>query len=110
MALQNGVNQGARYAITRSLKPGLTREESIRSVIREEIPTLSVGDEDISFSHMALGGAEWTAGTGPQNSIERITVTYDYPIMSPAIRPFFDDDVLTFTVRSTMKNESDTGL
>lgn len=110
MALQNGVNQGARFAITRNVLPGLSREQSIKSIVKEEIPTLDIADEHITFSHMALGGEEWTDGTGGANTIERVTVTYSYPIMSPAVRPFFDSDVLTFRVTATMKNEGEPGL
>ena len=108
MALQNGVNQGARFAITRSLLPDMSREQSIRKVVKDEIPSLKITDANISFSHMGLSESSWSSGTGPANSVERVTVTYTYPIMSIAMKPFFGNkSTLTFTAHATMKNEGD---
>lgn len=109
MALQNGVSQAARYAITRQVLPDKSREASILEILKRETPTLNVGADNISFSHRPLSGGSWASGTGPGNSIERITVTYDYPIMTPILAPFFSDDVITLRAEATMKNESEPG-
>jgi Flp pilus assembly protein TadG len=110
MALQNGVSQATRFAITRNVMPGQTREASIRTVLRRETPTLTIADEDITFSHMLPGAADWSAGTGPGNSIERVTVIYDWPIMTPFMDLFFSSDTVVIRAESAMKNESDPAL
>jgi hypothetical protein len=37
--------------------------------------------------------------------VSRVTVTYQWDIMTPLIRPFFTNGKVTFRVESTMKNE-----
>lgn len=106
MALQNGVSQATRFGVTGNLLPGQTREGSIRAVMKQETPTLAIEDGDISFSHIPVGGRGWLGGTGPPNAIERVSVTYSWPIMTPFLRPFFSGDEVTFNVESTMKNEA----
>jgi Flp pilus assembly protein TadG len=110
MALQNGVSQATRFAITRNVMPGQSREASIRTVLRRETPTLTLTDTDITFSHMVPGAADWTSGTGPANSIERVTVTYRWPIMTPFMDMFFSSDTVIIRAESAMKNESDLAL
>jgi Flp pilus assembly protein TadG len=110
MALQNGVAQATRFGITRTVLKDKTREQSIIAVMKQETPTLTLSDGNFSFVHKPLSGGSWEAGTGPANSLERVTVTYDYPIMTPVLRPFFSKDTITLTAEATMKNESEPGL
>jgi Flp pilus assembly protein TadG len=110
MALQNGVSQATRFAITRNVIAGQTREQSIRTIMRQETPTLTIEDANFTFSNKPLNGGSWTNGTGGPGSIERVTVTYTWTILTPIIRPFFSEDTLTITVSSTMKNESELEL
>jgi Flp pilus assembly protein TadG len=107
MALQNGISQATRYGITRQTFLDKTREESIIAVMKRETPTLSLSDGNFTFQNKPLSGGSWTAGTGGENTLERVTVTYDYPIMTPILRPFFSGDVITLEAEATMKNESD---
>ena len=90
--------------------PGQSREASIRSILQQETPTLSIPDENVAFSHMPLGGTSWVGGTGPPDTIERVTVQYQWPIMTPLVRPFFSGDSINFVVQSAMKNEVDIEL
>ena len=110
MALQNGVGQATRFAITGNVLPGQNREASIRTVLQRETPTLSIPDGDVTFSHMPLGGTRWVSGTGPPNTIERVTVAYEWSIMTPLVRPFFSDHTIRFVAQSAMKNEVDIEL
>ena len=107
MALQNGVSQATRFGVIGSVLPGQTREASIRSMVQQETPTLDISDGDISFTHIPPGGSGWIGGSGPPDSIERVSVTYTWPIMTPLLRPFFSGDEVTFNVESTMKNEEE---
>lgn len=110
MALQNGVNLAARYAITRQTLPGLDREASIRKIMKDETPTLLVTDAQITFQSMPLTGGAWTNGTGPAGSIERVTVRYTWKLMTPILYPFVHGQTITIQVHATMKNESELQL
>jgi Flp pilus assembly protein TadG len=104
-ALQNGVSQATRFAITGRVISGQSRTESIKAVMRQATPTLTLPDGAFAFSHIPANGGGWVSGTGGPNSIERLTVTYSWPIMTPLLRPFFSTDAVVFTVESAMKNE-----
>ena len=110
LALQNGVSQATRYAITGQLRPGEDRTGSIRAAMREATPTLTIPDTAFTFQHLPPGGGGWVGGTGGPDAIEKITVVFEWPIMTPLMRPFFDDDVVHFRVESAMKNESEIQL
>src|SRR5262245_61127975 len=64
LALENGVGQATRYGVTGNQMEGLSREESIRSAMRDATPTLTLEDDAFSFSHMVPGGNVWLAGAG----------------------------------------------
>ena len=42
LSLQNGVNQATRFAVTGNLMQGLSRENSIRTAMRQSTPTLTL--------------------------------------------------------------------
>jgi Flp pilus assembly protein TadG len=107
MALQNGVSLATRYAITRNVIAGQTRAQSITTTLRKEAPTLTIADADVSFSNMPQGSSVWVSGTGSPGSIERITVTHTWTVMTPFMRMFFPSGTLTLSAQSAMKNESD---
>jgi Flp pilus assembly protein TadG len=109
-ALQNGVSQATRFGVTNRLMPQKTRTESIKQIMRQATPTLTLDDSAFAFSHIPPNGKSWLNGTGGPNAIERLTVTYTWPIVTPLIKPFFDGGAITFTVESTMKNESNLQL
>ena len=104
LALENGVSQATRYSVTGSQAPGLTREESIKKVMRDETPTLTIADSAFSFSYLKSGGT-WTAGVGGPSDVQKVTVTYKWTFMTPLIRPFFTNGELPLIVESSMKNE-----
>ena len=109
MALQNGVSQAARYGITRQTMSELSREQSIITILKQETPSLTLANDHISFQNKPLSGGSWTSGTGGGNTLERVTVTYDYHIMTPVLLPFFSGETITLTAQATMKNESEPG-
>jgi hypothetical protein len=47
----------------------------------------------------------WVAGTGAENDIGRVTITYPWNLMTPLIRPFFTGGQIVFRAESAMKNE-----
>jgi Flp pilus assembly protein TadG len=107
MALQNGVSQATRFAITRAPLAGMNREQSIKAVLRRETPTLTIEDEGIELSHLAPGDAQWTAGVGPPEAIERVAVTYRWEVMTPIMSSFFPYGGIELRVASAMKSETD---
>ncbi|HEY2432656.1 MAG TPA: TadE/TadG family type IV pilus assembly protein [Vicinamibacterales bacterium] len=106
LALENGVSQATRDVVTGATVGSLSREDSIRSDMRSETPTLTIPDSAFTFSHMAVGGTSFVGGAGGPGDIERVTVDYDWQILTPLMRPFFANGTIHFTVQSTMKNES----
>ena len=105
LALQNGVSQATRYAVTGNVMPGSTREASIIAAMRQSTPTLTLATSDFTFSHLPIGGNTWVGGTGTPGTIEKVTVNYTWHIMSPLIRPFFTNGEVHLSAESSMKNE-----
>ena len=113
LALENGVSQASRYSITGNLmddpnNPGtpLSREDSIMLAMRQATPNLTINDSAFTFSHMAPNGSAWTAGaSGAPGELTKVTVDYDWDIMTPVMRPFFPNGLIHFTVDSAMKDE-----
>jgi TadE-like protein len=113
LALENGVSQATRYAITGNVLPDpthpgtpLSRPETIKAAMRQATPTLNIPDSAFSFQHLPRGGTTWVAGTGGPDEIEKVTVNYDWPLLTPLLRPFFPAGKLGLAVESTMKNEA----
>ena len=109
LALEHGVSQATRYAVTgQEMSPGgapIGREASIKAAMRESTPTLTIPDGAFSFSFMPLNGTSWSSGLGGPNDVGRVTVTYTWNFMTPLIRPFFTNGQVNLRVQSTMKNE-----
>lgn len=113
LALENGVSQATRYGVTGRLmedpdNPGgtLSRTDSIKAAMRRATPTLTIGDDAFSFSHMTTGSTTWQNGSGGPNDIERVTINYTWNLYTPLLRPFFTNGAINLRVASTMKNES----
>jgi hypothetical protein len=106
LALENGVSQATRFAVTGNSMGSLSRAESIKAAMRSATPTLTIPDGAFSFQHMPVGGSSWVGGTGGPGEIEKVTITYTWPLMTPLLRPFFASGSLTMKVESMMKNES----
>lgn len=108
LALENGVSQASRYAVTGQVVAGQSRESSIRTAMRNATPSLTIADEAFSFTHLPAsvpGATEWQAGAGGPSDIGKVAVTYTFDFYTPLIRPFFQDGSITFVVESAMKNE-----
>jgi hypothetical protein len=114
VALENGVSQATRYAITGNLmddpdNPGsqLSREGSIKAAMRQATPTLTIDDGAFTFTHMAPGSGSWSGGAGGPSDIGRVTVAYIWSPPTPILRPFLASTSgrLTLSVESAMKNE-----
>lgn len=112
LALENGVSQATRFAVTGNLlddpdAPGskLSRRDSIIHTMRRATPTLTIPDGAFSFSHLPSGSGTWVNGTGGPLDIEKVSVRYDWSLLSPVLRPFFDNGRITLVVDSSMKNE-----
>lgn len=113
LALENGVSEAARYAVTGNQmdnpnQPGvkLSYSDSIKQALRDATPTLTIPDTAITFQHMALGGGAWQAGAGGPNEIQKVSVDYTWNVMTPLIRSFFANGQLQVHVESAMKNEA----
>jgi Flp pilus assembly protein TadG len=110
LALEHGVSQATRYAITgQEMTSGgspIGREASIKAAMREATPTLNLPDSAFSFSFMPVNGSSWASGLGGAGDVGRVTVNYTWSFMTPLIRPFFPNGQLNLRVQSTMKNET----
>ncbi len=104
LALENGVSQASRFGVTGNALPSLSREDSIKEVMRQATPTLTLNDGAFSFSHLSPGGG-WAGGAGGSDDVEKVTVDYTWDVMTPVLRPFFTNGQIHFTVSSSMKNE-----
>ncbi len=105
LSLQNGVSQASRYGITGNTQAGQTRVESIKLAMRQSTPSLTLPDSAFSFSFMPPGGSSWSSGLGGPNDIAKVTVDYNWNIITPLLRPFFTNGRIHFRVESAMKNE-----
>ena len=106
LALENGVSQASRYGVTGNLAAGQSRQESIRTAMRQATPTLTIGDGSFSFSHLRPGQGTWDAGVGGPNDIDKVTVHYSWTLLTPLVRPFFANGQINLVVESAMKNEA----
>ena len=108
LALENGVSQATRYAVTGQLmnnpgNPGqkFSREQSIKFAMRQATPSLQISDSAFQFYNVTKG----TSGTGGPNDVIRVTVNYPWRAFTPLLRPFFTNGEIQLRVSSTMKNE-----
>ena len=112
LALENGVSQATRFAVTGNVlddpdKPGskLSRKASIVHAMRNATPTLTIPDNAITFTHLVPGTSTWVNGPGAPADIEKVSVQYSWSVLSPVLRPFFEGGRMTLKVQSSMKNE-----
>lgn len=105
LTLNNGVSQATRFAVTGQTIGGGSREESIKTAMRNATPTLTLPDSAFTFTHMAPGGNAWVAGVGAQNDIGRVTVSYNWSLYTPLVSVFFPNGEIRIRAESAMKNE-----
>lgn len=113
LALENGVSQATRYAVTGNLmddpaNPGgqLSRDDSIKTAMRDATPTLTLDDSAFTFEHMSVGGGSWLGGSGGPGEIQKVTVNYTWKFFDPVLGAFFSGGQIALTAESAMKNES----
>ncbi|HZT78320.1 MAG TPA: TadE/TadG family type IV pilus assembly protein [Vicinamibacterales bacterium] len=112
LALENGVSQATRFAITGNQAPDpnnpgqfLSRADSIKAAMRDATPTLTIPDAAFTFDHLPQGAASWAGGTGGPGDVEKVSVDYTWTLMTPIMRPFFTNGQIQMHVESAMKNE-----
>jgi len=112
LALENGVSQATRFAVTGNLAPDpnnpsqtLSRTDSIIAAMRDATPTLTIPTNAFTFSHLPQGAAGWVGGTGGPGDVEKVAVDYTWTMMTPLMRPFFASGQIQLHVESAMKNE-----
>ena len=105
-AMQNGVSQATRFAVTGNhgtdgSGAALSRDESIRQAMRAATPGFQIADNAFTFYNLSQG----TPDSGGPNDIIRVTVVYDWQLLTPFLRPFFQGGYVTIRVASSMRNE-----
>ena len=105
LSLEHGVSEASRYGITGNQIAGMSREDSIRTVLREATPTITLADNQITFSHLQRNGTVWLAGAGAPNEVEKVQVDYTWDIITPLLRPMFTSGRIPLRVNAAMKNE-----
>ena len=113
LALENGVSVATRYAITGQAMddpgtPGskMSRDDSIKTAMREATPTITLSDAAFTFTHMPPGSAVWSGGSGGPGDVGRVTVQYTWSPLTPILVPFLTNGQLKVSVDSAMKNEA----
>ncbi len=112
MALENGVSQATRFAVTGNVlsdpsNPGtnLSRDASIILAMRQATPTLTLPDSAFTFNSMPPGGTAWGPGSGGPNALSKLSVSYTWTFFNPMLWAFFSGGQITLNVESAMKNE-----
>jgi hypothetical protein len=109
-SMENGISLATRYGITGqqrkdplNLNNYLSREDSIKLVMREWNQIIVLDDSSFAFEH--LNGTSWIAGSGGPNEITRVTVNYNWRPTTPLIGVLFTGGKISLRVSSTMLNE-----
>jgi len=112
LALENGVSQATRFAITGTQVPDpnnpgqfLSPSDAIIAAMQNATPTLTIPTSAFTFSHLPTGATSWVGGTGGPGDVNKVAVDYTWTLMTPLIRPFFTNGQLQIHVESAMKNE-----
>ncbi len=122
LTMQHAVRTATRYAVTgRSDLPGMTdldRRDALIQVIKDNSmglynknlhnpkdPTISViHPNQVTFGNYS--GTPQSGEPGNPGDVIEVSLTYTWPLLTPALKPFFPGGQYTFTVRSTMTNEN----
>jgi len=127
LTMQHAVREGTRFAITGQLAPlGSDRRSQLIKKIKDSSnglydKNLTPHDEPgiLSFNNPAISvinpsnvtftnysGTPTTGDPGKPDDVIVVSLTYTWPLITPILKPFFPGGKYTFTVKSTMKNES----
>lgn len=114
LTMQHAIREGARYAITgqsgdrRALMLQKIKDCSFglydRNALADKNPRVSVLTPSSTESFSNYTGSPVT-DTGKPDEIIIVSLTYAWPLLTPTLKPFFNDGRYVFTVRTTMKNE-----
>jgi hypothetical protein len=102
LELENGVTQATRAGVTGTAG---SREAALKAAMRSATPALTIPDGAFSFSHLSPGASGWVSGAGGPDDIDKMTVQYDWHLMTPLLRPLFPGGTLHIRVESSRKNE-----
>jgi len=102
LALEHGVTEATRDVV---IGNSGNRAAAMMQAMRTATPTLTIPDQDFSFSHMSPGTASWVTGPGGPDDIDKLTVNYTWTLMTPLLRPLFPGGALHIRVESARKNE-----
>ncbi|NWG14769.1 MAG: pilus assembly protein [Acidobacteria bacterium] len=116
LTLEHGIAHATRYAITGQLMQvidpitgspvTLDRRSSILKAMQDVTPTLDLSTASYAFENITNPAGDPTGGPG---DVIKITVSYDWRIVTPLISPLFPNGKITLTVSSTSKNEPSPG-
>ena len=117
LTMQYALFQGVRYEITGQSNLGTDRRSALIQMIRNSSnglydknmhvpkdPVIGVVvPSQVTFTNYS--GTPATGDPGKPNDVIVVSLTYTWPLLTPILKPFFPQGY-TFTVKSTMKNES----
>jgi hypothetical protein len=103
LALENGVTQATRAGVTGNGGPG--RAAALMSAMRAATPALTIPDGAFTFSHLPPGAAGWVSGPGGPGDVEKVTVNYNWRLLTPVLWPLFPGGEVHMRVDSSRKNE-----
>jgi len=117
--MQHAVREGTRYAITGQSNLGTDRRSALIQKIKNSSnglydknlhspknPTIKViSPSNVTFSNYTSGTVQ-NGDPGKPDDVIVVSLTYTCPLITPVLKPFFNGGQYTFTVKSTMKNES----
>jgi hypothetical protein len=101
LSLESAVSQAVRYGITGASMSGMSRQDSIKTVLRRAAPSLTIPDQNITFSRLV--GGNWVGGLGGPGDVERLAIDYTHRVI--ILAPFFTNGQVNLHAESAMKNE-----
>jgi Flp pilus assembly protein TadG len=117
--MQHAVREGTRYAITGRIDAAPNQRAAVINTIKNKSNGLCDDNRcnDIKFYRVAVNNhivsesvinstslpTNDPIGSGGQIIVVRLT--YDWPLLTPFLKPFFTDGKYSFIVSSAMRNE-----
>ena len=112
-SMEYGIGEATRYGITGQqredpLNPGtnLSRDESIKLVMREANPLIVLDNSSFAFEYWNDATSTWTTTKPTVVEISRVTVTYNWRPITPLIRAIFTGGQIPLRVSSAMMYEA----
>lgn len=118
LTMQHAVREGTRYAVTGQIGASADRRAALIQKIRDSSnglydknlhvpkdPQINViNPSQVTFSNYT--GTPTTGDPGKPTQTIIVSLTYTWPLLTPILKRFFPGGQYTFTVKSTMTNES----